>query len=116
MRTATIEKYSTGELLNICIDKFYEELATSTKYYYLNKVREENQIRPRTRLQRRLKNIKRLKELMDKWTKGLAEETSERGKKIFQEAILLCKDRLEREENPTIENQKKVYEKTTAGA
>ena len=62
MRTATIEKYSTEELLNICIDKFYEELATSTKFYYLNKVREENQIRPRTRLEKRLKNIKRLKE------------------------------------------------------
>ena len=112
MTTVTIEKYSTEELLNICIDKFYEELATSTKFYYLNKVREENQIRPRTRLQKRLKNIKRLKELIDKWTKGLAVETSRRGKKIFKDAILTCKDRLEREENPTIENQKKVYEKT----
>ena len=61
MRTATIEKYSTGELLNICIDKFYEELATSTKYYYLNKVREENQIRPRTRLEKRLKRIEQTK-------------------------------------------------------
>ena len=57
MTTATIEKCSTEELINICIDKFYEELATSTKFYYLNKVREENQIRPRTRLQKRLKNI-----------------------------------------------------------
>ena len=60
MTTATIEKCSTEELINICIDNFYEELATSTKCYFLDTVKEENQIRPRTRLQKRLKNIKRL--------------------------------------------------------
>ena len=61
MTTATIEKYSTGELLNICIDKFYEELATSTKCYFLDTVREENQIRPRTRLQNVLKILNDLR-------------------------------------------------------
>ena len=111
MKTATIEKCSTEELINICIDNFYEELATSTKCYFLDTVREENQIRPRTRLQRRLKNIKRLKELMDKWTKGFAEETDETHKEQYRKAILICEDRLDYEENPTIERQKQEYEK-----
>ena len=112
MTTATIEKCSTEELINICINKFYEELATSTKCYFLDTVREENQIRPRTRLEKRLKRIEKTKEQIDKCTKCLAEETDEARKEQYRKAILICEDRLDYEENPTVERQKQEYEKT----
>ena len=112
MTTATIEKCSTEELINICIDNFYEELATSTKCYFLDTVREENQIRPRTRLEKRLKRIEQTKAQIYKWTKCLSEETDETRKEQYRKAILICKDKLDYEENPTIERQKQEYEKT----
>lgn len=112
MTTATNEKYSTEELLNICINKFYEELATSTKNYFLDTVREENQIRPRTRLQKRLKRIEQLKEHIKKQEVAFAEAQDEATKNIHDKAIKIYKDKLEFEENPTVENQKKEYEKT----
>ena len=112
MTTATIEKCSTEELINICIDNFYEELATSTKCYFLDTVREESQIRPRTRLEKRLKRIEQTKAQIDKWAKCLAEETDETHKEQYRKAILICEDRLDYEENPTVERQKQEYEKT----
>ena len=111
MTTATIEKCSTEELINICIDNFYEELATSTKCYFLDTVREENQIRPRTRLEKRIKRIEQTKAQIDKWAKCLAEETDETHKEQYRKAILICEDRLDYEENPTIERQKQEYKK-----
>ena len=112
MTTATIERYSTEELLNICMDKFYEELATSTKIYFLDTVREENQIRPRTRLQERLKRIEGMKERINEYEAKRAQEGAKEQKAIYRRAMLMLKDKLEFEENPTIENQKKYYEKT----
>ena len=112
MTTATIEKCSTEELINICIDNFYEELATSTKCYFLDTVREENQIRPRTRLEKRLKRIEEIKEGLNQYEEKQAKATTEEQKEWYQNAILIYRNRLDYEKNPTIERQKQEYEKT----
>ena len=110
--TLNAVRYTKDELIDFCTDQFYEEVATSTKVYFQDKVAEEGQIRPRTRLEKRLKRIEKTKAQIDKWAKCLAEETDETHKEQYRKAILICEDRLDYEENPTIERQKQEYEKT----
>lgn len=110
--TLNIVRYTRDELLDFCIDKFYEEVATSTKMYFQEKVAEEGQIRPRTRLQKRLKRIEEIKYRIDDFKKRQAEETNEADKNTYQQGIDLLADKLDYEENPTIARQKQEYEKT----
>ena len=110
--TLNAVRYTKDELIDFCTDQFYEEVATSTKVYFQDKVAEEGQIRPRTRLEKRLKRIEKIKYRIADFKARQAEETNEEDIKIYQKGIDLLVDKLDYEENPTIERQKQEYEKT----
>ena len=109
--TLNAVRYTKDELIDFCTDQFYEEVATSTKVYFQDKVAEEGQIRPRTRLEKRLKRIEKIKYRIADFKARQAEETNEEDKKVYQKGIDLLVDKLDYEENPTIERQKQEYEK-----
>ena len=109
--TLNAVRYTKDELIDFCTDQFYEEVATSTKVYFQDKVAEEGQIRPRTRLEKRLKRIEKIKYRIADFKARQAEETNEEDIKTYQKGIDLLVDKLDYEENPTIERQKQEYEK-----
>ena len=92
--TLNAVRYTKDELIDFCTDQFYEEVATSTKVYFQDKVAEEGQIRPRTRLEKRLKRIEKIKYRIADFKARQAEETNEEDIKTYQKGIDLLVDKL----------------------
>ena len=59
--TLNLVRYTTQELIDFVTDIFYENEATDTNMYFMDKVSEQGQIRPRTRLEQRKKRIEDIK-------------------------------------------------------
>ena len=110
--TLNIVRYTTEELLDYIKELFYEEVATSTKMYFQEKIAEEGQIRPRTRYQKRLKRIEDIKFRIKDFEQRKEEEPNEDDKAVYQEGIDILSEKLFYEEHPDIEHQKEEYIKT----
>ena len=110
--TLNIVRYTTQELIDFVTDLFYENVATDTNMYFMDKVSEQGQIRPRTRLEQRKKRIEDIKFRIKDYEQRREKESNPADKQVYTDGIKILTDKLFLEENFDIEHQKAEYEAT----
>ena len=110
--TLNIVRYTTQELIDFVTDLFYENVAIDTNMYFMDKVSEQGQIRPRTRLEQRKKRIEDIKFRIKDYEQRREKESNPADKQVYTDGIKILTDKLFLEENFDIEHQKAEYEAT----
>lgn len=111
-RTLHIVRYTTEELEEFLLNELYRNLATDTKMYFMDKFKENLEIRPRTRYDLRKQRISDIKYRINDYEQRREKETDEDDKQVYSDGIKILKSKLALEENFDIPHQKEVYEKT----
>lgn len=110
--TLNIVRYTTQELIDFITDKFYEHVGTETRMYFMDKVAEQEHIRPRTRFIQRQKRIEDIKYRICDYKARRENESNPADKQVYSDGIKILEDKLFFEENFDIEHQKMEYEES----
>ena len=111
-RTLEVVRYSTEELKEFIVDQFYENVATCTSMFFMDKVVDQGKIRPRSRLEQRMKRIEDIKYRIKDFERRREMEKAEADKQVYTEGIEILTEKLFLEEHFDMEYQKKEYELT----
>ena len=110
--TLNIVRYTTQELIDFVTDKFYENVGTETRMFFMDKVAEQDAIRPRTRFNQRKKRIEDIKFRIKDYEQRREQETNPDDKQVYTDGIKILSDKLFLEEHFDIEHQKAEYNAT----
>lgn len=110
--TLHVVRYTTQELIDFITQEFYENVGTCTQMYFLDKAKEQKQIRPRTRYEQRIQRIKDIEFRIDDYKQRREKETKQEDKDVYTDGINILSEKLELEKNFDIPHQKAEYEKT----
>lgn len=110
--TLHVVRYTTEELKDFIVDMFYTHLATETKMYFMDKFKEQNAIRPRTRYELRKQRIEDIKFRIKDYERRREEEPLQEDKEVYSDGIDILQNALYLEENYDIKHQKEIYNRT----
>lgn len=110
--TLHVVRYSVDELKDFITDMFYTHVATETKMYFMDKFKEQNAIRPRTRYELRKQRIEDIKFRIKDYKQRREAEPIQEDKEVYSDGIAILQEKLMLEENFDIKHQKAMYNKT----